>query len=231
MKNEKLTFEEERALRRDRAEAAEERDLAIDVAVQATVNEAGARLEAREQNAEAVNAKVSAIHAAEREAAAKENAKEQHVEALSAKAETASMNTLRHVANARANREAQSADSSKFGLYFLITIILVAAVIVVGWLVMRGTGTNNAPAANSISIPGESGEAPVSPSVIPPAATPGPQGAAGQAGPAGAQGQAGQAGPAGTQGESGATGATGSAGPAGEAGAAAPAAAPSPSGQ
>ena len=185
MDNIKLTQEEANVVLGPDVGASIERDIAIDIAAQATVNEATAKEAARAQSAVA----------------------------RGAEAQAAEMNTLRHVANARADREAESAETSRFGFYLLIGIVLSVLVVVVLWLATR---TPEANAANqnveSIPVP-QTGQTQQTPPaslpttvVIPgpqgpqgPAGSPAPQGAQGPAGPSGASGPAG---PPGTPGAS-----------------------------
>jgi colicin import membrane protein len=160
-----VTSEEASALREEVAEVSEERDDAVEAAIQAKGKEAEAREDAKEQHAEALSAQASAIRASGREAVAredareqhaealsaqasatrasgreaiaKEDASEQHAEALSAQADAANMNTLRHVSNVRADGEARAGNRARFALYVLTTGILVVLVVVVAWFSTR----------------------------------------------------------------------------------------------
>jgi len=137
----------------------------------------------------------AAARATANEVVANEAARAQSADARAAEARAAEMNTYRHVENARANEQARSAETSKFAFYLLSSLV-VAALIVVGiWLATRTPATNvSSPTAGTTN-----GQAAVAPpaSNAPPAATPGPQGAPGPSGPSGAPG------PAGPSGESG----------------------------
>jgi hypothetical protein len=132
-----VTSEEAGALRGKAVQASIERDAAIKAAVRASGREAVAREDAREQHGEALSAQAEAIQAAGREAIAVDDAREQHVEALSAQAEAAHMNTLRHVANERADSEARSGNRARFVLLLVTGIMLVVFVVVIGWLLPR----------------------------------------------------------------------------------------------
>ncbi|MHB1000003.1 MAG: hypothetical protein ACYC27_12225 [Armatimonadota bacterium] len=114
-----------------------ERDVALDAMTQAAGREAIAKNDAREQHTEAFNAQASAIRASEREAAARDDAREQHVEALNAQAEAASMNTLRNLANGRADSEARGGDRARFVLYLMSAITFAVFVVGIGWLYTR----------------------------------------------------------------------------------------------
>ncbi len=187
MDNDKLTAKEASAVLVEAVEASVERDVAIDAAARASVNEA----------------------------AAKEIAREQGVAARSAEARAAQNNTLRHVANARANREAQSAETSRFGLYLLMAVLLAALVIGVVWLATRAPDTSAS--SPSGSVPGQSSRQALqpAPAVAPPAvSTPGPQGAQGPQGPSGTPGPSGPSGEPGPSGPSGAPGHSAPAAPA-----------------
>lgn len=117
--------------------AIDEKNVAIDAMTQAAGREIIAKNDAREQHEEAFNAQASAIRASEREAAARDNAREQHLEALNAQAEAASMNTLRNLANGRADSEACGGDRARFLLYLMSAIILAVFVVGIGWLYTR----------------------------------------------------------------------------------------------
>ena len=125
------------------------------------------------------------------------------------------MDTLRHVANARADREAHDAETSRFGFYLLAGIFLVALVVVAIWVATRSPETKVIPVG---SVPGQAGQVlQTSPAAAPQTVVvPGPQGAQG---------------PAGTPGPSGPSGASGPAGPTGAPGAPAPNSKTPPSGQ
>lgn len=129
-----ITSEEASALRKEAAVASIERDVAVYTAVRASGREAVAIEDAREQQAETLHAQSFAIRASEREAVARDDAREQHVETLSAQAETANMNTLRHLANVRADSEARGGDRARFILYLLTGTILV---VLAAWLFTR----------------------------------------------------------------------------------------------
>jgi hypothetical protein len=171
-----LTPDEANALLGEAVGASKERDAAVDAAAQASVNEAAAREAARAQG----------------------------VVARSAETQAATMDTLRHVANARADREARDAETSRFGFYLLAGIILVVLVVVVIWLATRSPETKVIPIG---SVPGQSGQAlQTTPAAAPPmAVTPGPQGAQGPPGKPGPSGPSGASGPAGPSGASGAS--------------------------
>jgi hypothetical protein len=200
MDSRQLTVKETDAILVDAVEASVERDVAINAAARSAVNEA----------------------------AAKEVARTQGVAARSAEAQAAGMNTLRHVANDRANREARDAETSRFGFYLLAGIILVALVLVVVWMTTRGPETKVSSPIGS--VPGQTLQTP--PAAAPPAAaTPGPQGVQGPQGPAGSPAPQGAQGSPGTPGPSGPSGTPGPRGPSGTPGAAAPAAPAAPNGQ
>lgn len=189
MDNSKLTLEEADALRAEAAEKSMERDVAVSAAGRALANEAAAKETARNQG--------MAVHSAE--------------------ARAAEMNTLRYAAHVRADQEAQSAETSRFGFYLLIGIVIVALAVVGMWLGTRDPGAN-VTSPNSRYAPGQSEQAPLTPPVATPpmVVIPGPQGAQG---------------PSGTPGPSGPSGASGPAGPSGEPGTSAPDSATPPSDQ
>ena len=194
----KLTANEADAVLGEAVVASVERDVAIDAAARALANEAAAREAARTQG----------------------------VATRSAEAQAATMDTLRHVANARADREAGDAETSRFGFYLLAGIFVMAAVIVVVWLATRGPVTNVA--GPSASVPAQALQ--VRPAAPPAAAMPGPQGVQGPQGPAGTPAAQGVEGPSGTPGPAGPAGTPGPAGPSGAPGASAPNSTTSPSG-
>jgi hypothetical protein len=195
MSNRQLTAEEANVVLVEAAGVSMERDVAIDVAMRATVNEA----------------------------AAKETARAQSVATRTAEARVAQMDTLRHVANARADQESRDADTSRFGFHLLVGVLVVALAVLVVWLATRTPATNMSRPIGGI-VPAQTGQTQQTPSVTVPAtaAKPGPEG------PAGPQGAPG---PSGTPGPSGPSGTSGPAGPSGASGAAAPAATTPPSGQ
>ncbi len=133
--NRPITPEEANALHAKAAGAAIERDVAIIVAARASANEA----------------------------TAKEAASIQSVAARSAEVQASEMNTLRHVANARADQEAQSAETSRFGFYLLTGIILSAVVVVVIWLATRAPETNVS-GPSGVYMPGQTGQTSTTPS-------------------------------------------------------------------
>jgi hypothetical protein len=180
----KLTDTETDALVDKAVDASIERDVAVNVAVQASVNEIAANEAARVDRADARSAKV----------------------------QTAQMNTQRNMAIDRANREAQNAETSRFGLYLLISIFLAALVVVGVWLATR-TPTTNAILPSGGYTTGQTRQVPPTPAVAPLAATPGPQGAQGTQGPQGNSGKPGPAGPSGESGPAGPTGASGTSTP------------------
>ena len=75
----------------------------------------------------------AATQAKGKEAVARDDAREQHVEAISAQGEADYMNTLRRVANTRADSEAHG-NRSRFVFILLTGIIMVVLVMVVVWL-------------------------------------------------------------------------------------------------
>jgi len=208
MANDKqLTPEEANAVLGAAVGASIERDVAVNAAARASVNEA----------------------------AAKEVAREQRTVARNAEAQAATMSTLSHVANARADRETRDAETSRFGFYLLAGILLVAAVLVIVWLATRSPDTN-AYSTSGGSVPAQTGQTQQTPYAAPPQTTviPGPQGPRGPAGapaPQGAQGPSGAPGPSGPSGPSGSPGPAGPSGAAGAAGTSASDATPAPSGQ
>lgn len=192
MSSRQLTPEEANVVLDKAVGATIERDVAIDAAAQAMANEAAAREAARAQS----------------------------VAARSAEAQTAQMDTLRHVANARADSEARDAETSRFGFYLLAGVLLVALVVLAVWLATRTPATNMSGPSGG-SVPVQTQQTP-SMTVPPTATTPGPEG------PAGPQGAPG---PSGTPGPSGPSGASGPAGPSGVSGTSSPESTIPPSGQ
>lgn len=193
MSDDKLTPKEADEVLDVAVDASIERDVAINAAARATVNEAAAREDARAQGADARDAKGQA----------------------------AQMDTLRRVANSRANQEAQSAETSRFGLYLLIGIIMAGLLVAVVWMVTRPPQANvTVPSGGAVQ--GQSGQ--MQPVVV----IPGPQGAQGPQGPSASQGASGPSGPSGKPGPAGPSGASGPAGPSGASGTSAPDSAPLP---
>ena len=172
-----LTPDEASALIGEAVGASRERDAAVDAAAQASVNEAAAREAARAQG----------------------------VAVRSAETQAATMDTLRHVANARADREAHDAETSRFGFYLLAGIFLVVLVVVAIWVATRSPETQVSGPIGS--VPGQTGQAlRTPPAAAPPmAVTSGPQGAQGPPGKPGPSGPSGASGPAGPSGASGAS--------------------------
>lgn len=200
MDDSRLTAKEADAVLGEAVVASVERDVAIDAAAQASVNEA----------------------------AAKQDARAQGVAARSAEAQAAGMNTLRHVANDRANREARDAETSRFGFYLLAGIVLVVLVVVAVWLATRSPETKVSVPTGS--VPGQVLQ--TAPAAAPPAAgIPGPQGVQGAQGPAGSPAPQGAQGSPGTPGPSGPSGKPGPSGPSGAPGTPAPATPAAPDGQ
>lgn len=192
MDNNRLTYEEADALRKKAAQKSIERDVAINAAGRAMLNEVAAQEDARSQN----------------------------VAARNAESRTAEMNALRHAAHNRADLEAQSAETSRFGFYLLTGIILAVIIVMVMWMASR-TPETNASSPSGAYTPGQSRQTPLAPPITaaPTVVIPGPQGPQGLAGspaPQGVQGPSGEPGP------SGPSGASGPAGPTGEPGASAP---------
>lgn len=155
MNSSRLTLEEADALRAEAAEKSVERDVAINAAGRASVNEAVAREVARDQG----------------------------MAARSAEAQAAQANTLKHMADTRAAQEARSAETSRFGFYLLAGVVLLTVVLVIVWLTTRVPETN-ASIQNGVSVPNQSRQAPLTPLVAPPQTVviPGLQGAQGDSG-------------------------------------------------
>ena len=162
-----LTPKEADALRAKAVENSVERDVAVNAAARASVDASAAREVARVEG----------------------------VAARGAEAQAAGMNTLRRVANARADREARDAETSRFGLYLMISIFLAVLIVVSMWLATRTIETN----ASSPSVGYGQGQAEQIPQTAPPAPpttvmVPGPQGAQGPQGPSGTPGPSGPSG-------------------------------------
>jgi len=188
MDSRQLTAKETDALLVDAVEASVERDVAINAAARASVNEA----------------------------AAKEVARTQGVAARSAEAQAAGMNTLRHAANDRADHEARDAESSRFGFYLLAGIFVLAIVLVAVWMATRAPTTRVASPIGS--VPGQAlqttpAAAPPAVAIPGPQGVQGPQGPAGSPAPQGAQGSPGTPGPSGPSGRQGPSGPSGAPGP------------------
>ena len=128
---------------------------------------------------------------AEPDAAATEAARAQEIRARSALAQAATLADLRMAASEKVDREAREGASSRFGFYLVTGILVAALVVVVMWLATQDSRIS-ASSPSGGSVPVQTGQAQQTPSVAPPptATTPVPQG------PAGPQGAAGPSAPA-----------------------------------
>lgn len=127
----------EAVARQDASEQREElRSAHADTAI-ASGREAVAREDAREQQAVSLNAQADLTWASEEVAVARQDAKEQHADAVSAQTEAATMTTLRHIANDRADAEESSGNRARSALLIIASVLITALIIMVVWLYSR----------------------------------------------------------------------------------------------